>query len=404
MANIQKRTLPSGTVRYEVAYVDSSGKRRAKLFATKGDAKAWMVDTLHDLKRGLHTASSVSPTVTEAALLWVKRCQDKNLERMTVKGYEEHVKLHIVPFIGAVKLSELTVPAVSAFADRMREAGRSPEMVKRVVRSLGSIFKEARRRGLASTAPTIGLDLDLPDRDDPRPEIPSKDELNAIINGAEGRWRPVILVAIFCGLRASELRGLRWADIDFDGKKINLTQRADASHRIGRLKSKAAYRSIPCPPMVLNALREWRLICPKRDSGTKDATGEPVMVLDLAFPNGLGKVESHSNLIERGFQPIQIAAGIILEQRQALDPSTGKPAVDAAGAPIMIDVAKYGMHALRHACASLWIEQGHNPKQIQKLMGHSSIKVTYDVYGHLFDDAEADQKAATDIQTRLRGA
>jgi len=51
-------------------------------------------------------------------------------------------------------------------------------------------------------------------------------------------------------------------------------------------------------------------------------------------------------------------------------------------------VAKFGLHALRHACASLWIEQGHNPKQIQKLMGHSSIKVTFDVYGHLFADNE----------------
>jgi integrase len=388
MANIQKRTLPSGTIRYEVAYVDSSGKRRARLFATKGDAKAWMVETLHAISRGLHTASSVSPTVKEASVLWIKRCQDKGLERMTVKGYEEHVELHIAPFIGTKKLADLTVPAVSAFADHLQAAGRSPEMVKRVVRSLGSIFKEARRRGLASTAPTIGLDLDLPDRDDPRPEIPSKAELNAIINGADGRWRPVILVAIFCGLRASELRGLRWADVDFDAKKLSLTQRADASHRIGKLKSKAAYRSIPCPPMVMNALREWKLVCPKGD-------------LDLVFPNGVGKVESHSNLVERGLEPILKAAGF--SDRRQLTDGTRKPVMDAAGAPVMVEVGKYGMHSLRHACASLWIESGFNPKQIQKLMGHSSIKVTFDVYGHLFADAEADQKAAEDVQARLRG-
>ena len=112
-----------------------------------------------------------------------------------------------------------------------------------------------------------------------------------------------MLVAIFCGLRASELRGLRWADVDFEARRLNLTQRADASHKIGKLKSKAAYRSIPCPPMVLNALREWKLVCPKRATETKDAAGEPVKVLELVFPNGLGKVESHSNLIERGLDP-----------------------------------------------------------------------------------------------------
>lgn len=402
MPNVRKRTLPSKEVRWEVAYVDGGGKRRAKLFKTKGAASAWMVEAQHDISRGLHTASSVSPTVKDAAALWLRRCEDNCLERMTVKGYEEHVDLHIVPFIGAKKLVELTVPAVHAFADQLRDAGRSPEMVRRVIRSLGGIFKEARRRGLSNLAPTSGLDLKLPDRDDPRPEIPTKAELNAIINGATGRWRPVILVAIFCGLRASELRGLRWADIDFETKRLNLTQRADASHKIGKLKSKAAYRSIPCPPMVLNALREWKLVCPKRTTGAKDAAGEPVKVLDLVFPNGLGKVESHSNLIERGLEPILIAAGLC-ETRPVMD-KDGKPVLDPAGEPKVTVAGKYGMHSLRHACASLWIEQGHNPKKIQTLMGHSSIKVTYDVYGHLFADSEADQKAAADIEQRLRGA
>ena len=56
------------------------------------------------------------------------------------------------------------------------------------------------------------------------------------------------------------------------------------------------------------------------------------------------------------------------------------------------------------AVRRLWIESGYNPKQIQKLMGHSSIKVTFDVYGHLFADNDADQRAADDVQTKLLGA
>ena len=270
-------------------------------------------------------------------------------------------------------MAELTVPAVNDFADQLRAADRSAEMIKRVMRSLGGIFKEARRRGLSNAAPTIGLDLDLPDREDPRPDIPTKVELQAIIAGAADRWRPLILVAIFCGLRGSELRGLRWADVDLEAKQLNLTQRADASHRIGKLKSKAAYRSIPCPPMVLNALREWKLQCPKGDLG-------------LVFPNGVGKVESHSNLLERGLHPILLANGLT--------------DLDDAGK----QVPKYGLHSLRHACASLWIESGYNPKQIQRLIGHSSIKVTFDVYGHLFADPGADQRAAENVQARLFGA
>jgi integrase len=144
----------------------------------------------------------------DAAALWIKRCSERKLEQSTICAYEEHVDLHIVPFIGAKKLAELTVPAVNAFADRLRASGRSADMMKRVVRSLGAIFKEARRRGLSAVAPTEGLELDLPERDDPRPVIPTKPELQAIIGNSAGRWRPLILVATFCGLRASELRGL----------------------------------------------------------------------------------------------------------------------------------------------------------------------------------------------------
>jgi integrase len=385
VATVRKRKLPSGLIRWRASYTDGAGIRRKKQFARKSDAEAWLVETCHDVARGIHTPGSISPIVRDAGALWIKRCNEKQLEAMTIKGYEEHCELHIYPFIGAKKLSDLTVPAVNGFADQLRDAGRSAEMIKRVVRSLGAIFREARRRGLSNVAPTVGLDLDLPERDDPRPVIPTKAELQAIIAGATKRksrlWRALVLVAIFCGLRASELRGLRWADVDFDARLINVTQRADASHKIGKLKSKMAYRSLRLSSLVLNALREWKLGCPKGDLG-------------LVFPNGIGKVESYANLIDRGFGPIQIASGVVAQ----------KPGQDDAGLPVVITVGKYGLHALRHACASLWIEQGHNPKQIQKLMGHSSIKVTFDTYGHLFVDNEADQRAAEGVELRLLGA
>ncbi|MCG2665894.1 tyrosine-type recombinase/integrase [Bradyrhizobium sp. GCM10023182] len=389
MAKVRKRTLPSGLVRWQAGYIDGGGQRRFKMFDRKSDAEAWLVEVQHDMVRGLHTPGSISPTMKDAAALWIKRCNEKGLEPTTIRGYEEHVNLHIVPFIGAKKASEMTVPAVNAFADQLREAGRSAEMIKKVVGSLGSIFKELRRRGLSSTAPTSGVDLDLPDREDPRPVIPTKAELQTIIAGATGRWRPIMLVAIFCGLRASELRGLTWSNVDFGAKQLSLTQRADAHHRIGKLKSKAAYRTVPCPPIVINALREWKLVCPKGD-------------MDLVFPNGMGKVESHSNMLERGLHPILLAQGIT-EMAPVLD-EAGKPVLNETCEPKIAELPKYGMHTLRHACASLWIENGHNPKQIQRLMGHSSIKVTFDIYGHLFADADADQRAAEGVQARLLGA
>ena len=111
---------------------------------------------------------------------------------------------------------------------------------------------------------------------------------------------------------------------------------------------------------------------------------------------GLGKVESHSNPVEHGLDPMLIAAGLT-EIRPVLD-QAGKPVLDDAGEPKAVLAGKCGMHSLRHACASLWIESGYNPKQIQRLMGHSSIKVTFDFYGHLFADVGADQRAAELVQ------
>jgi integrase len=380
MATVRKRKLPSGLVRWQASYVDGAGKRRAKLFDRKSDGEAWLVETSHDLARGLHTPAAASPTVSQAAAIWLKSRRDKKLEQMTLKYYEEHVDLHIIPFIGAKKLSELTAPAVTAFAARLLEEGRSSEMVRRAIRSLGGIFKEARRLGLVSHHPTGDLDLDLPDRDDPRPVAPNKIELQAIIAGATGRWRPLVLVAIFCGLRASELRGLRWEDVNFEKREISIKQRADARNKMGKLKSKTAYRSIPMPPMVVNTLREWRLLCPK---------GE----LSLVFPSGAGNVESHSNLAQRGLEPILRKAGIVVIE----------DGLDDDGKPVKIEKPKYSLHSLRHAAASLWIQNGTNAKRIQTLMGHSSITLTYDRYGHWFADEAADQKAAEDIQVRLLG-
>ena len=140
--------------------------------------------------------------------------------------------------------------------------------------------------------------------------------------------------------------------------------------------------------MVVNALREWKLVCPKGDLG-------------LVFPNGVGKVETHSNILDRGLHPLLIAGGVTVPT--PIVDENGRPTLDDAGRPIARDVPKYAMHALRHACASLWIESGYNPKQIQKLMGHSSIKVTFDTYGHLFADSDADQRAAEDVQRKLLG-
>jgi integrase len=372
---IRKRTLASGKSVWLAEYRDSNGGRRFRQFPRKADADAFLVTVRSQIAAGTHTPDSESITITEAARLWLERCERDGLEATTIRQYRAHVNLHIVPLIGVAKLSRLTTPAVNAFVDQLLRDGRSRDMAKRVLRSLSAIVAEAKRRGLVATNNVRdATPIKKTNRGDRRPEMPTREELKAIIEATDAQSRPFILVAIFCGLRGSELRGLRWEDIDLKKGVLHVRRRVDRFNQFGPPKSAAGTRDIPLTPTVLKTLREWRLACPKGELG-------------LVFPTGAGNVESHGNILSRLFWPLQIRAGVV----KMADSK------DKDGRAIKVPDAKYSLHALRHAAAALWIEQGLSPKRIQTFMGHASIQQTFDVYGYLLearDDLTAAMAAA----------
>jgi integrase len=275
-----------------------------------------------------------------------------------------------LPYLGSTRLARLTVPAINGFRDHLLDDGRSPDMVRRVLGSLSALVGEAQSRGLVAVNNVRAITRGRRGtRTDKRPVMPTRDELRAIIAATADQHRPLILTAIFAGLRSSELRGLTWDAVDLKLGEIHVRQRADRYNRLGPPKSKASMRTIPISPLLLNTLKAWRLASPKSE-------------LDLVLPNGAGRIENHSNILWRVFWPIQIAGGVTVMR-------DGKPD------------AKYSLHALRHACAALWIEQGFGPKRIQTLMGHASVAMTFDRYGYLFEAREADSRAMAAIAAKL---
>jgi integrase len=372
----RKWTTRSGEEReaWVVDYVDQHGERHIETFSKKKDADARHAEVRVDVKAGIHVASGRSVNVREAAESWIRAAETHGLERATVKQYREHVEQHIVPFIGAVKLSEINAQTVRKFEDRLREQKRSPAMVRKVISSLGSLLADAQEQGLAARNAVRDLRRNRRHSNDRNTEkrlrgklkagvdVPTPSEIKAIVAHAKGRWRPFLITAIFTGLRASELRGLRWEDVNLKVRELHVRQRADRFNEIGKPKSAAGERIVPFGKLVANTLKEWKLACPKSAG-------------DLVFPNGVGKVESLANIINRGLIPAQMAAGVAVNGR-----------------------AKYtGLHALRHFYASWCINRpaqgglGLPPKVVQERLGHSSITMTYDRYGHLFprgDDAD----------------
>ena len=287
-----------------VDYTDQQGERHLETFGKKKEADTRHDEVRVDVRAGVHVAPSKSVTIKQAGASWIKAAEANGLERATVKQYREHVEQHIGPFIGGLKLSEISAQVVRKFEDKLRGEGRSPAMVRKVISSLGSLLADAQEQGLAARNAVRDLRRNRRRGKDSHAEkgqkgklkvgvdIPTPDEIKVILANATGRWRPLLITAVFTGLRASELRGLRWSDVKLKTCELHVTQRADRFNEIGKPKSAAGERVVPFGKFVSNTLKEWKLACPK---------GE----LDLVFPNGAGKVESLANIINRGLIPAQ---------------------------------------------------------------------------------------------------
>jgi integrase len=378
-----------------VDYVDQTGKRRLKTFAKKKAADNFAATANVEIRAGIRTADSASKTIAEAGKLWIETAERTGLERATLAQYRQHLKLHIEPYLGNAKLSQLSAPMVREFEDKLARGDmpegaapqpRSRAMIRKVRVSLSSLLSDAQERGLASR--NVVRDLRKTRRRGAKRQaerrqkgrlkvgvdIPTREEIKAIVGAAQGRWRPIILTAIFTGLRASELRGLRWQDVDLSKRELQVRQRADRYSKTGKPKSEAGERTVPLTPMVVNSLREWKLACPKSEEG-------------LVFPSSGGLVEHHKNIVERGLAPTMIAAGVTVDEKG--------PDRETVKCP------KYtGLHAFRHFYASWCINRREDgglelpAKVVQERLGHSSIMMTMDVYGHLFPRGDDSQELA----------
>ena len=385
MAFIQKITGKKGPI-YKVHYKDgTTGRRRCKSFPRRKDAELF-----RDGPKAGETQTSKNRSFDDIAAHWLSVCEHigrKGREPValaTLRYYERQA--HIVtqsvidhdgvPLrLGACLLSRLDEAVCEAFRNYLVDT-YSRLYARKILVSFKSILEQARSDRLMEHVPAEHIFLRASSRDPAAAlsvtdKAPSIAEIKTILQvmrtrlnvtdrrlrRQRRRYKLILETMAYGGVRPGEALGLPWSKVDYERGGIHIVQDIEFDGTIGLPKSASAFRFIAMPDTYMSQLRHWRKLCPKSD-------------LDLVFPNWSGNAEFVSNLNHRGWRPVLFEAGIVTED--------GKP--------------KYPPKSLRHARASLEIEGGANPKEIQELMGHSSIKITYDVYGHLFD-AHAERRA-----------
>ena len=239
----QWKTRKGTTIAWLVDYFDQYGVRQAKQFDLKKEADDYYATVRIDVRKGLHISPSKSPTVSEAAVKWRTRVEgngmngDGPVERSTLRQYRQHIDLHINPRIGQVRLGELSQQAVENFRDDLLKNLSRP-LARKVFTSFKSILKASKCGHLAADA-SIGREKRRRRLEAGR-DFPTPEQVKRLIDaiGADDlRRRALLLTVAFAGQRSSELRGLRWKDIDFKLNQLYVRQRADRYNKIGAPKS-----------------------------------------------------------------------------------------------------------------------------------------------------------------------
>lgn len=382
MASVTKRTWTNGdgktSTAWRVSYTDANGRRVHVQKASKREAEAERIRIEGELAKGVHVADRDSVTVSDAATSFLADFNELvtagKRERSTYRAYDRHFRLHLSKHsIAQCRLSKLTGPECADFA-RWLERNRTDDMAGRVLFFLRLTIDHARTKGWITADPVAGVRIRAASErvDDDTVEIPPKGQLKALMAAAasDAQTDAMVSLLMFCGLRASELRGLTRQDLLLhpSGNTVSIRQRADQWQRIGPTKSAKSRRTVPVPPGTALKLKKWLLAAPNSKLG-------------LVFPTGAGTVESYANIYNRIWCPTMVRAGLVDQDDRPL----------------------FALHTLRHVAVSLWIEQGVTPKQVSKWAGHASVQFTLDTYGHLWPNSDADTQIALQVEKSITG-
>jgi integrase len=332
-------------------------RRIKKSFPTLAAAKAWRAEAQTAIRRGTMRAPS-QLTLREAAQAWLVGAREGSIRNRSgdrykpsvVRTYEIALRLRLLPELGGRRVSEIRRADVQDFAGRLLVRGEEASTIRNTLMPLRAIFRRAVARGDVAVNPTTGLEL--PAVRGRRDRIVSPEQAAKLLDALPEGDRAMWATALYGGLRRGELQALRWEDVDLATGVIRVDRAWDVREGQIEPKSRAGRRTVPIAVVLRDYLVEH-----------KQLTG------------GCGHVFARAN--GKPFDAVTIG-------------ERSKKAWRRAGLEAIT------LHEARHTFASLMIAAGVNAKALATYMGHASVTITYDRYGHLMPGNETEAAALLD--------
>ena len=346
MAKVAKRRG-----RYVLDFYDPQGVRIRKSLkpgATLKQARDALREIEDQINRGVYLPDDRIPVFSKVAEDWLES-KKTNIRETTWAVYECHVRRHLSAF-NQLKINRITTADIEKLINGFQVQAVNILTIRKTLTVLGQILKYAVRHRYLAYNPF--LDAERPRRrqdsdiEETKIRILNPDEIGRLLDAIEKpKYKMFVQLAIMSGARQGELFGLKWSDIDWQSNQIHV-QRTFNNFRWYKPKSKASDRKIDLGPSTMTALKRWRMACLPNE-------------LNLVFSTSSGLPISRANFMKQVFDPALEETGI----------------------------GHIRFHDLRHTFASLLIEQGENIKYIQTQLGHSSPKMTLEIYAHLMKPA-----------------
>lgn len=356
-----------------------TGRRRRThvTAATRREAELEAARLRHEVAEGLDLEPT-KITVAQYLSRWLGSVKS-NLAPATYRRYEDLLRLHVMPYVGAVALSKLRPLQVQQMYARLQDGissdgrGLAPRTRLHVHRVLSTALAQAVRWQIISR--NVCQAVDPPKASRAEVSVLGPDEARRLLEVAEARdsvWGDAVVLALHTGLRQGELLGLRWQDFDEDRGRLTVYQALQYLPGKGMIlqqpKTNRSRRTIPLGSTVLAALARLR----RRQLEKRLALGAAYKDLGLVFTTALGTPIGANNL-RRAFRRIVAQA----------------------------EIGSLRFHDLRHTHATLLLARGVHPKVVSERLGHANIGITLDTYSHVLPNLQ--EEATRDLDAWLAG-